>query len=139
MSKTAYPIVIVELSKADGGGFAAFAPDLYGCMSDGATQLEALQNIQDAILEWIDEAERLNYTIPEPGSCARAITEERNALIQFFRDNLGKLDELEAKISELERSMEHVSGRLNEPIECTAFLEFLPSLTHYRASVGKIH
>ena len=48
-----YAIVITKLSEEDGGGFLGLVPDLPGCMSDGATEEEALANIQDAIREYL--------------------------------------------------------------------------------------
>ncbi len=44
-----YAIRIEKLSAEDGGGYLATVPDLPGCMSDGETPEEALNNIQDAI------------------------------------------------------------------------------------------
>lgn len=58
-----YPIVVVPLTEENGGGFAAYAPDLYGCMSDGATEEESVANLREAILEWIDEAIRLKRSV----------------------------------------------------------------------------
>ena len=49
MTKLEYPIVVEPLPIEEGGGFLATAPDLPGCMSDGATPEEAVSNIQDAI------------------------------------------------------------------------------------------
>jgi len=55
-----YRVTIEPLAAEDGGGFMARAPDLDGCMSDGATPEEALGNIYDAIGCWLDAAaERL--------------------------------------------------------------------------------
>ena len=51
-----YRIEIFALSKEDGGGFLAIAPDLPGCFADGWTQREALANLRDAIAEWIADA-----------------------------------------------------------------------------------
>ncbi|NJL08648.1 MAG: type II toxin-antitoxin system HicB family antitoxin [Methylacidiphilales bacterium] len=51
---------------ADGGGFAAFAPDLSGCMSDGETPEEAIVNVQDAICAWIEAARDLGREVPAP-------------------------------------------------------------------------
>ena len=66
MSQLTYPVVITPLSLEDGGGFAATVPDLPGCMSDGETPEEALHNVLDAIDSWIEMAEELGYSIPEP-------------------------------------------------------------------------
>jgi predicted RNase H-like HicB family nuclease len=50
----------------EGGGFLATAPDLPGCMSDGATPEEAVSNIQDAIIAWIEAARDLGHAVPKP-------------------------------------------------------------------------
>ena len=51
-----YPVSIEKLPPEDGGGFLATVPLLPGCMSDGDTPEEALRNVQDAIMAWIDAA-----------------------------------------------------------------------------------
>jgi antitoxin HicB len=61
-----YEIRVRQLAPEDGGGFLAWVPDLPGCMSDGSTAAEALQNATGAIDEWIAEAIRLNRAIPAP-------------------------------------------------------------------------
>jgi predicted RNase H-like HicB family nuclease len=64
--KLDYPVLIEPLRAEDGGGFAAFVPDLPGCMTDGETPEEALANVRDAIESWIDEARALGRPIPPP-------------------------------------------------------------------------
>ena len=59
-----YRVTIEPLSAEHGGGFLATAPDLAGCVSDGETPHEALNNVQDAIDQWIDEAKALGRAIP---------------------------------------------------------------------------
>jgi antitoxin HicB len=61
-----YPVLISPLSEDDGGGFLATVPDLPGCMSDGETPAEAIENVQDAIEEWLDLARKLGREIPTP-------------------------------------------------------------------------
>jgi antitoxin HicB len=61
-----YTIVIDPLPAEDGGGFLATVPDLPGCMSDGATEFEAIQNVQDAIQCWLEAAEENRTPIPLP-------------------------------------------------------------------------
>jgi antitoxin HicB len=61
-----YPIQIERLPAEDGGGFAAYAIDLPGCMSDGETQEQAIENVRDAIAAWIEEAAAMGRQIPEP-------------------------------------------------------------------------
>jgi antitoxin HicB len=66
MTGLEYPIVVEPLPIEEGGGFLATAPDLPGCMSDGATPEEALSNIQDAIAVWIEAARDLGHAVPKP-------------------------------------------------------------------------
>ncbi|MCW5714607.1 MAG: type II toxin-antitoxin system HicB family antitoxin [Bauldia sp.] len=61
-----YPVIIEPLSPEDGGGFGARAPDLDGCMSDGETPQEAVENVLDAIEAWIAAARRLGHDVPAP-------------------------------------------------------------------------
>jgi antitoxin HicB len=64
MAKLSYPVIVSPLTDEDGGGFVATVPDLPGCMSDGETPTEALENVQDAIEEWLDLARKLGREIP---------------------------------------------------------------------------
>ena len=41
-------------------------PELPGCMSDGATPSEALENSERIIAEWIETASELGREIPQP-------------------------------------------------------------------------
>lgn len=66
MKKLRYPVLIEPLSDDDGGGFLATVPDLPGCMSDGESPAEAIENVQDAIEEWLDLAHKLGREIPVP-------------------------------------------------------------------------
>jgi antitoxin HicB len=61
-----YDIQVKALPPEDGGGYLAWVPDLPGCMSDGETAAEAVQNVTAAIDEWIAEAIRLGRTVPAP-------------------------------------------------------------------------
>jgi predicted RNase H-like HicB family nuclease len=62
-----YRVFVEPLTPDLGGGFVSYAPDLLGCVSDGATPDEALRNIYDAIACWI-EAARANGE-PVPAAC----------------------------------------------------------------------
>lgn len=63
---TDYPLIVQPLAEDDGGGFVAIVPDLPGCMSDGETPEEAVTNVRDAILTWIEAARDLGHPIPAP-------------------------------------------------------------------------
>lgn len=41
-------------------------PELPGCMSDGATAVEALENVEIIIAEWLEQARELGREIPQP-------------------------------------------------------------------------
>ena len=66
MNKLEYSVVVEPLAAEDGGGFVATVPDLPGCMSDGETPEEALVNVQDAIVAWIEAANDLGHIVPKP-------------------------------------------------------------------------
>jgi antitoxin HicB len=44
-----YPFTIRVLSSDEGGGYLVEYPDVPGCMSDGETREEAIQNGKDAL------------------------------------------------------------------------------------------
>lgn len=46
--------------------FLAEAPELAGCMADGKSYAEALQNIEIVIQQWIDTSIELGREIPKP-------------------------------------------------------------------------
>lgn len=48
----------VKLNKTD-EGYAVWCPNLPGCWSQGQTEEEALENIKDAILAYLDTVEEL--------------------------------------------------------------------------------
>lgn len=45
--------------------FLVEVPELPGCMADGATQSEALANVQTAIDEWLTTAKELGREVPK--------------------------------------------------------------------------
>lgn len=65
-----YEIIIRPLTEAEGGGFGATVPALPGCMSDGETPQEALENVYDAIACWIEACKEMGRPVPEPKPAA---------------------------------------------------------------------
>lgn len=63
-----YPFKMRHLSKEEGGGYLIEYPDLPGCMSDGETIDEAIENGRDAVLCWVSAAKESGRTIPKPGA-----------------------------------------------------------------------
>lgn len=63
----AYFHIISQLPKEeDGGGFLITFPDLPGCMSDGATEAEAVANDKDAFKTWVSVRKDASKEISAP-------------------------------------------------------------------------
>ncbi len=67
MNKIEYPFEMKPLSQDDGGGWLIVFPDLAGCMSDGETPEEAIENGKDAIQCWLQACIEDGREIPSPG------------------------------------------------------------------------
>lgn len=57
--------VILYWSNED-RSYIAEVPELAGCMADGETMAEALENIHIVMEEWIETAQMMGKDIPEP-------------------------------------------------------------------------
>jgi predicted RNase H-like HicB family nuclease len=57
--------LIIWWSEAD-QAYLVEIPELPGCMADGATQEEALANAKLVITHWIETAQELGRSIPQP-------------------------------------------------------------------------
>ena len=57
--------VIIYWSNED-EAFIAEVPELAGCMADGSSYQEALAKVEIIIQEWIETAQALGRSIPEP-------------------------------------------------------------------------
>ena len=57
--------MIIYWSDVD-GAFIAEVPELPGCLADGLTYREAVENAEVIIQEWIETATELGRAIPEP-------------------------------------------------------------------------
>ncbi|MBO9199463.1 MULTISPECIES: type II toxin-antitoxin system HicB family antitoxin [Niastella] len=62
MKESKYEIIIYWSNEDN--SFIAEVPELSGCMADGNSYMEALQNVQVVINEWIETALSLGRTIP---------------------------------------------------------------------------
>lgn len=108
-----YPIVVVQISAADGGGFMGYVPDLKGCMSHGDTPEEAMANAREAALEWIEEARHEGWTIPEPGSAAGHARKERDRLLETVKSQSQAIEKMNADIQKFEADIETLSRTLD--------------------------
>jgi len=57
--------IIIYWSEAD-QKFIVEVPELPGCMADGATASQALENVEQIIDEWIETAKEIGRDIPQP-------------------------------------------------------------------------
>jgi predicted RNase H-like HicB family nuclease len=57
--------LIIYWSETD-QAFLVEVPELPGCMADGETYQEAVQNVETVIQEWIETAQSQGRSIPEP-------------------------------------------------------------------------
>lgn len=68
MANKQYAVLVRPLPEEDGGGWIATVPDLPGCVSDGESMKEAIENVGDAIESWLEAAQETGRPIPAPGS-----------------------------------------------------------------------
>ena len=61
-----YKYEIIIYWSVDDGCFIAEAPELAGCMADGESMVEALENLHTVMREWMETAKMLGRDIPEP-------------------------------------------------------------------------
>ena len=64
----AYMHEIAPLTVDEGGGFAITFPDLPGCISDGETIEETIQNGRDAFQAWVAAAMDSKRPVPPPST-----------------------------------------------------------------------
>lgn len=60
-----YPVLIQ--TDEESTGFIVSCPSLPGCVSQGETKQEALENIAEAIQAWIESSKLAGDPIPAPG------------------------------------------------------------------------
>ena len=65
-NKLKYPVTIRPLTKEEGGGYLVEFPDLPGCIADGETVEEALNEAESAMKSWIKTAKSFGDPVPEP-------------------------------------------------------------------------
>ena len=109
-----YLIVVAPLSEEDGGGFLARVPDLPGCFGDGETQVEAVQDASKAIVEWVDEYEKMGRDIPQPGSAADNLLAQREAEIKLINELRDRLDSSEASMAAMGGDVAVLKVRMGE-------------------------
>ncbi len=61
-----YKYELIVYYSDDDQFYVVEVPELPGCMADGKTYEEAIQNAQVVISEWIDTAQSIGREIPQP-------------------------------------------------------------------------
>jgi predicted RNase H-like HicB family nuclease len=61
-----YKYEIIIFWSAPDNSFIAEVPELKGCIADGKTYTEVIENVQVVISEWLETARLLNRHIPVP-------------------------------------------------------------------------
>lgn len=107
-----YPIVVIELSAEEGGGFVGFAPDLKGCMSHGDTPEEALASTRDAVLEWIEEWQAMGREVPQPGAVAEATRSHRKRTQARIKQQSAAIEEMERNFRRIEEEISEIRSTL---------------------------
>ena len=63
-----YALLVEPLSADDGGGWFARIPALPGCVGDGETEQEAINDVRLAALEWADSMVENGHPLPPPAA-----------------------------------------------------------------------
>jgi len=79
MNIRGYDADVKPLSARLGGGFVAYAPALRGCLADGETRAEAIENLDDAIRCWLEAAKAKGWWIPRAASALLQEKAQRKA------------------------------------------------------------
>jgi antitoxin HicB len=61
-----YEVNLRPLTDDEGGGWLATIPALPGCTGDGSTEMEAIEDVRSAALEWADAAIMDGDPVPAP-------------------------------------------------------------------------
>lgn len=61
-----YKYEVILYWSSEDNSYIAEVPELAGCMADGETMAQALENIHTVIEEWIETAQMMGRDIPEP-------------------------------------------------------------------------
>ncbi len=61
---TKYEIILYWSDEDE--AFIAEVPELPGCAADGSTRQEALSAVETVINDWIETAQQLGRSVPEP-------------------------------------------------------------------------
>ncbi len=116
-----YAIVLRELPEELGGGYQGIVPDLHGCMSDGDTIEEALNNTIAAADDWLAVCAELGRPVPEPGISHKRALGREQALIETIKVLSEQYDGLDDRIDAIQDEIDHLKELLESGAAWTRF------------------
>jgi antitoxin HicB len=117
-----YAFVVAPLTEEDGGGYVAVFPDLPGCMSDGDTPQEAVENAMDALAGWMEVQQERGVEIPQPGAAADRVTNKIKSLLDALKNVIEYADAADGHIELLEQTLERTIADLDSDWRKTGVL-----------------
>lgn len=136
---TEYPIVLLPLDEEDGGGYLAAYPDLPGCIADGETPAEALENAQDAFEAWMTVQKERGVEIPPPGASREHLQRKIEALVGAVKALAEANVEASNRIEKLESLLEMAIHQLRENWDQTPPLFLHACLERNGKAADKVH
>jgi predicted RNase H-like HicB family nuclease len=79
---------IAPLTAEEGGGFAITFPDLPGCMSDGETIEDAIQNGREAFEAWVSAVMDCKRPVPPPSARPSELADVSGKFVQRIPKSL---------------------------------------------------
>jgi antitoxin HicB len=109
-----YTIIVMPLSKEDGGGFIARVPDLAGCIGDGETPEEAVADARRAMIEWIDEYQKIGREVPSAGSRAEEVRQRREAELAMLSGLIEQLHNAKALYNSIDDRIAVIEAKVRD-------------------------
>ncbi len=112
-----YAVVVHAIPEEEGGCFIAYVPDLPGCMSDGDTPQEAMENVQDAITSWLEANREMGREAPRPGRAVENARRERKAWMDMLKAAAEAIEARDGHIASLELKVDRLTELLEREPE----------------------
>lgn len=109
-----YAIIVMPLSDEDGGGFVARVPDLAGCIGDGETPEEAVADVRRAMVEWIDEYQKIGRDVPKAGSRGEEVRQRREAELAMLSGLIEQLHNAKALYNSIDDRIAVIEAKVRD-------------------------
>jgi predicted RNase H-like HicB family nuclease len=94
------------------GAYVASALDLPSCQADGQTPVEAVNNLQEVIGEWIETASEAGIAVPQPRSLQQL---EKDAQEKFEEQQIRFTQEVQKAVQEIvDQAVPHIIRVIQE-------------------------